>query len=215
MIRTINAEDCPKVMTDNQVSSYVTSVLSKYPTQDPPMCVINVGGPASGKTTVSRIYIKKVLKEKVSNFCDINPDNVLSTFYGNNVNCYESTRNPPHKVIDRLFNMAVKKRCHLLYDTTGINTRDIQHRIKELQRHGYSIYFCICVIQDINIALQRIEKRVKKSGRMIDKDYFLKRYQDMPKVLRNYYFKLPRNTYEQMIIFDTSSSKQTKILDIL
>lgn len=222
MIKTIRPEECPYRLEDAQVKSYVNSILAKYSTKYHPMCVINVGGPASGKTTVSRIYIKKLLsslnerrsKDRISDFCDINPDNVLSKFYGNNVNCYESKQNPPHKVIDRLFDAAVQKRCHLLYDTTGINTRDIQDRVKTLLHHGYAIYFCICIIQDVNIALQRIEKRVEKSGRMIDKDYFVKRYQDLPKVLRNFYFKLPRDTYEQMIVFDTSSRKP-RVVEIL
>lgn len=204
MIKTIRKDDCTHKMKNKDVSSYIDLCISKCDSQERPLCVINIGGPASGKTTVSRIYINSFLKERVADFCDINPDNILSKYYGNNVNCYDAEQNAPHEVVNVLFKAAVKKRCHILYDTTGINTKDIKNRVNVLLKNGYSIYFCACIIKDIKIALRRIRKRVEKTGRMIDEDYFIKRYHDLPIALKTFYFKLPKSTYEEFILFDTS-----------
>lgn len=214
MISTIHREDCKQTLLTRDANQYIQDMVSAVPTQPSPICVINIGGIASGKTTVSRVYIQDYLKQPLQTFCDINPDNVLARFYENNVNCYGKKQNSPYQVIHSLFHAAVKHRCHILYDTTGINTKDIRKKMKTLTTHGYTVYFCVCIIDDIRIALKRLVNRAQKTGRQVDQDHFIQRYHDLPIALQDFYFRLPPHTYQEISIFNTSG-KKPKLINVV
>ena len=213
MIATIKPDNCKKTLLTSEANQYITEIANSSPIQKNPICIINIGGIASGKTTVCRIYIKDYLKMNMTSFCDINPDNVLEKFYDNNVNCYGLTSNSPYDIINGLFTKAVSRRCNILYDTTGINTKDVMKKLKELHKHKYIINFCVCVIDNIDIALKRVIKRAKKTGRHVDEDHFIQRYHDLPIALNTFYFKLPKNKYNEIVVFNTSR-KTPKLIHI-
>ena len=212
MIKTINEEDCEHRVYKKDIVEYLHKrCVGK--SHETPLCVMSIGGSASGKTTMCKKYVKDFLGMNFTDFCNIDPDDALATLYGNNVNCYSLKTNSPHDVIDKLFNMAVERKNHIIYDTTGINTKDINKRINILLKNGYLINFCICVLDDVSIAIKRVIERSKKTGRQVQEDYLRKRYKDFPKVLSNYYFKLPKSKYNEMIVFNTSTRK-VKIMGI-
>lgn len=110
-------------------------------------------------------------------------------------------------MINDLFDIAVKNNYNILYDTTGLNTKDIKSKIKSLKQKKYTIIVCVCLIDDISIALKRVEERGKITGRFIERKYFYKRYNDFPKILNNFYFNQIYKTIDEIIIYNTSGVK--------
>jgi predicted ABC-type ATPase len=210
MIKTIDKTKCKKRITEKSINEYIENTTLSLKTKTKPLCIINVGGPGSGKTTISKIYIKKQLKKNINNFCIINPDDILYKYYDNNTHCYAhnpSSYSSPYKTVNNLFNIAVEEKLDILYDTTGLNIKDIKSKIKILKKSNYTINVCVCILDDPSIALKRVEKRGILTGRQIDKDYFLKRYHELPKILKNYYFNELYKTIDEIIIYNTSGAK--------
>lgn len=206
MIKSIDKTKCNNKITNNDINGYVETTISSLKPVENPICIINVGGPGSGKTYVSKLYIKNMLKKNIQKFCIINPDDVLSKYFNNNINCY-AIDNEPHKVINKLFDIAVKNNYNILYDTTGLNIKDIKSKIKSLKQKKYTINVCVCLIDDISIALKRVEERGKLTGRFVESEHFYKRYNDFPKILNNFYFNQIYKTIDEIIIYNTSGVK--------
>jgi predicted ABC-type ATPase len=207
MIKSLDKKKCKDEINNNIIDKYIENTISPLTSQENPICVINVGGPGSGKTYVSKIYIKNILKKSIKKFCIVNPDDILSKYFNNNPNCYIIDYNPPHIAVNDLFDTAVKNKYNILYDTSGLNTKDIKSKIKILKNNNYTIKVCVCLVDDISIALKRVEERRKKTGRFIDSDYFYKRYNEFPKILNNFYFNLLYKTIDEIIIYNTSGLK--------
>jgi predicted ABC-type ATPase len=207
MIKTLDKKKCKDEINNNIIDKYIENTISPLTSQENPICVINVGGPGSGKTYVSKLYIKNVLKKSMKKFCTVNPDDVLSKYFNNNPNCYIIDNNSPYTAVNDLFDTAVKNKYNILYDTSGLNTKDIKSKIKILKKKNYTINVCVCLIDDISIALKRVEERRIKTGRFIDSDYFYKRYNELPKILNNFYFNLLYKTIDEIIIYNTSGLK--------
>ena len=207
MIKSLDKKKCKDEINNNIIDKYIENTISPLTSQENPICVINVGGPGSGKTYVSKLYIKNVLKKSMKKFCTVNPDDVLSKYFNNNPNCYIIDNNSPYTAVNDLFDTAVKNKYNILYDTSGLNTKDIKSKIKILKKKNYTINVCVCLIDDISIALKRVEERRIKTGRFIDSDYFYKRYNELPKILNNFYFNLLYKTIDEIIIYNTSGLK--------
>jgi predicted ABC-type ATPase len=207
MIKSLDKKKCKDEINNNIIDKYIENTISPLTSQENPICVINVGGPGSGKTYVSKIYIKNILKKSIKKFCTVNPDDVLSKYFNNNPNCYIIDNNSPYTAVNDLFDTAVKNKYNILYDTTGLNIKDIKSKIKILKKNNYTIKVCVCLIDDISIALKRVEERRIKTGRFIDSDYFYKRYNELPKILNNFYFNLLYKTIDEIIIYNTSGLK--------
>jgi predicted ABC-type ATPase len=207
MIKTIDKTKCKNKINNDIINEYIENTVLPLKTNEKPLCIINVGGPGSGKTYVSKIYIKNVLKQNIKNFCIVNPDDILSKYFNNDINCYEIDNNSPYDVINELFVVAVKNKYNILYDTTGLDIKDIKSKLKLLKKNNYTVNVCVCLIDDISIALKRVEKRRKTTGRNIDSNYFYKRYHELPKILHNFYFNLLYKTINEIIIYNTSSLK--------
>ena len=207
MIDNLDKTMCKNTLANNIVDEYINSSTLHLKSTKTPICVINVGVPGSGKTTVSREYIKNVLKKSIKNFCIVNTDDVLYKYFNNDINCYEIDNNSPYKVKNQLFDVAIKNKYNILYDTTGLNVKDIKTKISLLKKSGYTINVCVCLIDNISISLKRLENRRKTLGRNIDKIYLYKRYEDLPKILNNFYFNLLYKTIDEIIIYNTSGLK--------
>lgn len=217
MLETLDKTLCLNNITNKQVNSYITNTIKNYKSVEQPICVITVGGPASGKSTISKIYIREILLQNINNFCIINPDIILEKYFDNNINCYEIDKNSPYVYINKLFHKAIIHKYNILYDTTGLNIKDIKKKIKLLEKHNYKINICISIIDDLSIVYKRLKKRFNNGGRNIDKDYLLKKYQELPAILDNFYFT-PNNLekFNQIIIFNTTKniSKIELILEL-
>lgn len=207
MIKTIDKTKCIYNITNNTVNEYIDNIIKPLKSEETPICVINVGGPGSGKTTISKIYIKNILKKSIKKFCIINPDDILYKYFNNDIHCYEIDKNSPYKVVNDLFEIAVKNKYNILYDTTGLNVKDIKSKIELLTKYNYKINVCVCIVDDMSIVLKRLENRRKLTGRNVDEDYLLKRYKDFPKILNNFYFNLLYKTIDEIIIYNTSGAK--------
>jgi predicted ABC-type ATPase len=206
MIKTIDKTKCKNKISDVIVNEYIENTVSPLKSNEQPLCIINVGGPGSGKSTVSKIYIKNVLKKNIKKFCVVNPDDILNKYFNNDINCYEIDNNSPHDVINELFDVAVKNKYNILYDTTGLDIKDIKPKINLLKKNNYTVNVCVCLI-DISIALKRVEKRRKTTGRNMANDYFYKRYHDLPKILDHFYFNLLYKKIDEIIIYNTNGLK--------
>lgn len=80
MIKSIDKTKCKNKITNNDINEYIETTISSLKPFENPICIINVGGPGSGKTYVSKLYIKNILKKNIKKFCVINPDDVLSKY---------------------------------------------------------------------------------------------------------------------------------------
>lgn len=207
MIKTEDKTNCKIKISNNTVKEYIKNTILTLESEKNPVCIINVGGPGSGKTYVSKIYIKNILKKNIKKFCVVNPDDILSKHFNNNSNCYKIDNNSPYEAINDLFNIAVNNKYNILYDTTGLNVKDIKSKIKLLKKNNYKINVCVCLIDDISIALKRVKDRAKLTGRDVTIDYFFKRYEELPKILNEFYFKLLYKTIDEIIIYNTSNLK--------
>ena len=206
MIKTIDKTKCKNKISNKNIKEYIENTVLPLKSNEKPLCIINVGGPGSGKSTVSKIYIKNVLKQNIKKFCVINPDDILNKYFDNNSNCYGIDNDNPHHVINELFDISVKNKYNILYDTTGLNVKNIKTKINLLKKNNYTVNVCVCLI-DISIALKRVEERRKLTGRFIDSNYFYKRYNEVPKILDNFYFNLLYKKIDDIIIYNTNGAK--------
>jgi predicted ABC-type ATPase len=206
MIKSIDKTKCKKKISNKNIKEYIAKTVLPLKTNEQPLCIFNFGGPGSGKSTVSKIYIKNVLKQNINKFCIVNPDDVLYKYFNNDINCYNINNNSPHDVINELFDIAVKNKYNILYDTTGLDIKDIKPKINLLKKNNYTVNVCVCLI-DISIALKRVEKRTKLTGRNMANDYFYKRYNEVPKILDHFYFNLLYKKIDEIIIYNTSGLK--------
>jgi len=207
MIKPLTITKCKYKITNNIVDEFINNKLLPLKSEESPLCIITVGVPASGKSTVSKIYIKDVIKKNIKNFCIINPDDILEKYFNNNIDCYDASDNSPYSVVNDLFNITVQNKYNIVYDTTGLNLKDIKPKIALLKKHKYKINIVVCLIDNISIALKRIKKRKILTGRNVDEDYFLRRYNELPKILHNFYFKLLYEKVDEIIIYNTSGKK--------
>jgi hypothetical protein len=56
MIKTLDKKKCKDEINNNIIDKYIENTISPLTSQENPICVINVGGPGSGKTYVSKLY---------------------------------------------------------------------------------------------------------------------------------------------------------------
>ena len=60
MIKTLDKTKCKNKISNDIVNEYIETTVLPLKSNEQPLCIINVGGPGIGKSTVSKIYIKNV-----------------------------------------------------------------------------------------------------------------------------------------------------------
>lgn len=185
--------------------------------------IIMVGAPGSGKSVTQKLCIKS-LKYKYKDFVIIDPDEIYMKIYGGDplyrrINEYHNDdgsangRGYDMMIINNLdFEYAVDNRYNLVFDGTGRNYKSIYTNIiRKLRSNDYRIVICINLI-DIEIALKRVEKREKETGRIVPEKFIHETYEILMNIIPKYLY-LDSLSVDSILVYD-NNDKTTLILEI-
>lgn len=193
---------CDISVSNTKINKYRKELFKNAP-QCIPTCIIMVGGPCSGKSTIQKLCINE-LKYKQSDFIIIDSDIILTKFFNINYKCFKSD-NPDitnaFTINIENFKLAAEGNYNIIYDTTGRNIKHIKNNIIPiLHKHKYRIIVCINIL-DEKYAYKRCLIREKKTKRHMEQEYIHKAYTNLNKVIPKY-INLKKNTIDSLLVYD-------------
>ena len=130
------------------------------------IAIVLVGGPGSGKSG-AKIKTVQLLGKQLSNFVNIDPDEILTTLFDNNTNCYDKVS----VINNKSYEMAIEQNKNIIFDGTGRNfewySTNVIKRLKDLD---YVVNLVI-VMNEADIVLNRIAERARQTGRHVNTTY--------------------------------------------
>jgi predicted ABC-type ATPase len=185
--------------------------------------IIIIGGPGSGKTTISRSFLR-------GNLVRIDPDAVREKLpdydriaRSHTLHLVDLTRSETNRITDILMAETIAEGKSFVFDASGRDLEWYEDLIQTLQEKGYKVTV-VMVITDPAVARRRCDERAELSGRVVDSEYFQETHLVVP---RNFLafgsladrFVLIQNSgqkpvwmwYQSMagdIIFDTQAVKR-------
>ena len=176
------------------------SYIKKIKRENKPIVFLMIGGPGSGKSNIKKKVLEK-FNYNISNFVDLDPDETLKDLYNNNLNKFDKSK----KVYDKLLKHFIENNNNLIIDKVGSDYNKINDLIKKFKKK-YKIYLII-VYTDLDIALDRIKKRSKKTGRSIrsrpGKNWPYSDYKKLPSSVRKY-LDYSCNKVNNIFIYDNN-----------
>ena len=170
-----------------------------------PTIITMVGGPGSGKSSARKECIQS-LKYTESDFVVIDPDEILTSMFNNNYNCYSDDE----KVLDVItmnnlnFTHALKNGYNIVFDGTGRNIDFTETNvIGRAKRIGYRTVVCISML-DAHTALARVNQRGLATDRNVDSD-FVKSTYDQLSVNIPKYLDIPKETVDILQVYDNTT----------
>lgn len=169
------------------------------------VAIITIGGPGSGKTTVKKDTIVQ-LGLHFSDFVDIDPDVIFSSFFKNKEECFHNIE----PINDMLFEKAYRQHFNIIVDGTGKDFNwKYEHVIKVLKAHGYTIYLCI-VHNDIDVVLERIRLRALQTGRNVPTDHVKHIYDKLdPHIID--YLNIPCEHVDGIFLYDNTDTLRLEL----
>lgn len=162
---------------------------------------IIAGCNGAGKTTASFNILPEILQCKEF----VNADEIargISPFQPEKV-AIEAGRIMLHR-IDELLNLGED----FAFETT-LSTRTFIHRIEKAQSNGYFVTLIFFWLDSIELAIDRVNKRVKEGGHNIQTDVIERRYKSGISNL----FKIYQNKVDSLLIYDNSNSESELIAE--
>lgn len=162
---------------------------------------IIAGCNGAGKTTASFNILPEILQCKEF----VNADEIargISPFQPEKV-AIEAGRIMLHR-IDELLNLGED----FAFETT-LSTRTFIHRIEKAQSNGYFVTLIFFWLDSIELAKDRVNKRVKEGGHNIQTDVIERRYKSGISNL----FKIYQNKVDSLLIYDNSNSESELIAE--
>lgn len=187
------------------VDSWISGYLAGRIAEKNPVAILTIGGPGSGKSSVTHAYAGMVR---------VDPDQIkeMMPLYRALVACRapnaaaivheESTR-----ISERLLNAAVSARTSVLVDGTGKNLPKMINLIRRLKSIGYNVRLVYVEI-DPQVAWERIRDREHVTGRSVPTEVVQEAYTKIPSnfaVLRNmvdYVSHFQNNGQEPKLVFN-------------
>lgn len=147
---------CPLTISTNSVRTFIDNKIANtvHHGTKTPTAIIMIGGPGSGKTSAKLACVKS-LGFSLSNFINIDPDEIIASLFKVNYDC----KKPMHNVLNKLFYKSWRGKYNIIIDKTGKDFKETYKKfINFLKERGYNIYLCINVL-DYSTAVSRINKR--------------------------------------------------------
>lgn len=145
------------------------------------IAIVLVGGPGSGKSG-AKIKTVQLLGKKLSNFVNIDPDEILTTLFDNNTNCYDKVS----VINNKSYEMAIEQNKNIIFDGTGRNfewySTNVIKRLKDLD---YVVNLVI-VMNEADIVLNRIAERARQTGRHVNTTYMKSVYKALNEAIPQY-----------------------------
>jgi predicted ABC-type ATPase len=189
-------------LSKSDIKDYIEERISKGQSSNPPIAIIMVGGPGSGKSTAQALVLQQ-LNKKMTDFINIDPDQILKDKYGN-INTPEN-RAAVEKINDMLYTETFAKTCNLIFDGTG---KDFDwynaNVIKKLKNEGYTTYLCIIMMHDIKTAKERIASRKEQTNRDVPDWYVDQTYESLDEIIDNY-LNIPCTELDNLFLYDNTS----------
>lgn len=142
------------------IQSFIEKKLKKNPQRsynktlvDPKIAILLVGIPGSGKTGTK----EKCCKNYPVKFVNIDPDEFLEKFYGNDRKQYHKVFKHAKKLLDR----TIEEGRSFVLDGTGVN---LFKNIERFHAEGYYISLCINLL-DKKTCKSRAQSRYEETGR--------------------------------------------------
>lgn len=157
------------------IDTYIYSITKNIVKFNSLYCIIMIGGPASGKSTLRYQYIEKNNLNKET-FVIIEGDELINHLFNNNYECnknieYDSKSNTYTTILNYLTN----NKYNFILDSTHKYAKPTIELVEYLESKGYTVVLSIIDI-DIDTAIQRAYKRQKEIGRPVDLNYIHETY---------------------------------------
>ncbi|MDR2840311.1 MAG: zeta toxin family protein [Paludibacter sp.] len=160
---------------------------------------IIAGCNGAGKTTASYTILPEILSCKEF----VNADEIargLSPFQA------EKAAIEAGKIMLERIDELLNKRISFAFETT-MATKSFSKTITRAHEAGYSVSILFFWLQTVDLAKQRVKKRVEEGGHNIDEDVIERRYTSGIKNLFKIYFPIA----DTVLIFDNSEGKHELI----
>lgn len=155
---------CDILISDSKISDFISQGLSSSKTEK--IGIVLVGGPGSGKS-IGKIKAIESLAKFPKDFVNIDPDEILTSFFNNNNVC----RKQVNDINEKYYKKAIEQHKNIIFDGTGKDYDWYSKNVlKKLKKAGYTVYLII-VMNDVNVVLERIQKRASADGRDVPEDY--------------------------------------------
>jgi len=199
----------------SEIDNYISGKIQSAKKQN--IAIVLVGGPGSGKST-TKTKVLNILKKAETEFVNLNPDEILEKYFGNNRELYDKCA-PIYK---RLYEEAMTANANVIVDRTGSDFNSyFEDVIKKLKTGNYDIHLVIVNAEKAKI-LDRIKKRAQATGRAVNETYMNGVYDNMKTAIPKYvgldceYIKtifLFDNTNNLKLAYKTSCTGDKKELE--
>lgn len=153
--------------------------LKTHPIAAPPLAILIVGGPGSGKTTISQAFLQDGLVR-------IDPDAVRETLpeYRELMqrgvdNLAEQTREQANRIADEILENAFRNRHSFVFDASGRDKKWYLELITALNESGFETVVVLAYARP-EIARVRCDERAQINGRTVSQEYFSTTHSRVP-----------------------------------
>jgi len=187
---------CDITPSEKEISEFLDKRLSSAGTDK--IAVVMVGGPGSGKSSGKSKTIS-YLKKEIKDFVNIDPDEIITSLFSLNRNCYV----PAGIINNKSFEKAIHDNKNIVFDGTGKNFEWYSENvIKRLKDNKYNVNLVI-VTNNFNSVIKRIEEREKKEGRTVNLQYASEVYETLKTAIPKY-IDLKCDFIDKIWLYDNS-----------
>ena len=163
----------------SEIDNYISGKINSAKKEN--IAIVLVGGPGSGKST-TKTKVLNILNKTEPNFVNLNPDEILEKYFGNNRELYKKC-DPIYK---RLYEETMAANANIIVDRTGSDFNSyFEDVIKKLKTKNYDINLVIVNAEKAKV-LERIKTRQQATGRAVNETYMNGVYENMKTAIPKY-----------------------------
>ncbi|MCY7433134.1 zeta toxin family protein [Bacillus safensis] len=181
--------------------------------QEPPQAILLGGGSASGKSTLTKLWIKAYEKNLIPLICiDCDDIKTLIPEY-EDIKRYNLetaafyVHDESSDIGDFLLEKCVQERKNFIYDGTMKNLIKYKKLIELLHEHAYNIMATVVDVP-IETALERNQVRFMETGRKVPEEILVKSHKEVPKT-----FDVIKEMVHEYVLYDTSETVPNPITE--
>lgn len=153
-----------------EIKDQVIGHLETVPDDQEPVAVVMMGGPAAGKTHMTKDFPKD--RMAVLNADDIKDrlPEYREAVENRARNAGSATHEESSYLVKQLRDEAIGRRMNLLFDGSGANYDAYSKMVTRLQERGYRVKVIMAYV-DPEIAVERNKTRAEEKGRLVPEDF--------------------------------------------